>query len=124
MANETDNRGSHLIHETDQTGQVIIADEVFMHIAALAALEVEGVDSLAGHISREQIAKKSLSKGVKVKISGDEVEIYLSLNIDFGHSIPSTSARVQERVQSAVESMIGYNVKRVNIKIAGVVAEK
>ena len=52
-----------------------------------------------------------------------EVTVYLSLNIHFGYNIPETSAAVQERVKSTIESMIGYTVKNVHIKIAGVIVE-
>ena len=54
-------------------GEVKIADEVVAIIAGLAAMEVEGVSSMAGNATRELIAKlgmKSLSKGVK----GDVLE--------------------------------------------------
>ena len=34
--------------------------------------------------------------------------------------ITDTASRVQERVKAAIENMIGYEVKAVNIKIAGI----
>lgn len=127
MANEMESRSAHVIHDKERIGQVTIDDEVFANVAALAAMEVDGVVAIANNITREQLAKqsrKSAAKGVKVKIKGEEAEVYLALHIDFGYSIPETSAKVQERVQSAIENMIGYKVTRVNIKIAGVVVGK
>lgn len=127
MAKETESRGSYLIHEKDGNSRVIIAEEVFTNIAALTALETEGVVSLAGNITKDQLGRsgaKSLSKCVKVNIRDQAAEIYIALNIHFGYSIPATSAKVQERVESAIENMIGYSVSHVNIKIAGVIVEK
>ncbi|MDD6213274.1 MAG: Asp23/Gls24 family envelope stress response protein [Clostridiales bacterium] len=127
MANEAEKRSTHVIYEKEQLGKVVIADEVFAIIAGLAATEVEGVDSMADNITKELIAKlgrNSLAKGVKVEINENEVSVYLSLNIKFGYNIPETSAKVQDRVKSAIENMIGFCVRDVNIKIAGVIVEK
>lgn len=121
------NRSTHVIHEKEQIGQVVIADEVFSIIAGLAATEVEGVNSMAGNITKELVAKlgmKNLAKGVKVEVLDDKVSVYMALNIDFGYNIPQVSARVQERVKTAVENMTGFSVLDVNIKIAGVIVEK
>ena len=61
MGKETEVRSTHVIHEKDKIGQVIIADEVFAIIAGLAAMEVEGVHSMADNITRELIAKLDAS---------------------------------------------------------------
>lgn len=121
------NRTTHVIHEKEQIGQVVIADEVFSIIAGLAATEVEGVNSMAGNITKELVAKlgmKNLAKGVKVEVLDDKVSVYMALNIDFGYNIPQVSAKVQERVKNAVENMTGFSVLDVNIKIAGVIVDK
>ena len=92
-------------------------------IAGLAATEVEGVASMAGNITNELVGKlgmKNLSRGVKVAVSENEVTVELSLNMAYGYSIPKTSAKVQERVKSAIENMTGLSVSEVNIHIAGV----
>ena len=127
MANETEIkeeiRSSHVIHEKDKEGQVIIDDEVCSRIAALAATETEGVDSMADNITKELIAKlsrSSLSRGVKVDVGDGVVTVFLSLVLKFGYNIPDTASRVQERVKAAIENMIGYDVKAVNVKIAGI----
>ena len=57
--------------ENGNMGQVQIADEVVAIIAGLAATEVEGVASMAGNITNElvsKLGKKSLSKGIRVKV--------------------------------------------------------
>ena len=127
MEANLENRSTHVIHEKEEIGQVVIVDEVFSVIAGLAAAEVEGVHSMAGNITRDLVAKlggKNLSKGVKVEVLDDKVSVYMALNIQFGYNIPKVSQMVQERVQSAIENMTGFTVLDVNIKIASVVVDK
>lgn len=122
MAKE-EKRGVHMIHADGQLGEVQIADEVVATIAGLAATEVEGVASMAGNITNELIGKlgvKNLSKGVKVLVTGENVDVDLALNIDYGYSIMKVSEKVQDRVKSAIENMTGLEVSMVNIRIVNV----
>lgn len=104
-------------------GVVKIADEVVAIIAGLAATEVEGVSSMAGNITNELVSKlgmKNLSKGIRVEVLGDVANVDVSLNIAYGYAIPEVSAKVQEKVKTAVENMTGLEVPIVNIRIASV----
>jgi uncharacterized alkaline shock family protein YloU len=124
---EVENRNTHKVYEKDKIGEVQIADDVVAIIAGLAATEVEGVDSMAGNITNELVAKlgmKNLSKGVKVELTEEHVSVDLSLNIKYGYSIPAVSEKVQEKVQNAIENMTGLTVLDVNIRIAGVALEE
>ena len=90
-------RNTYKIESDENLGEVQIADEVVAIIAGLAAMEVEGVSSMAGNATRELIAKlgmKSLSK--------------------------DTTLKVQEKVKAAIENMTGLTVADVNIRVAGV----
>lgn len=117
-----EDRKSVKIKESE-IGEVKVADEVIAIIAGLAATEVEGVSSMAGNITNELVSKlgmKNLSKGVRIEIIEGAVEIYLALNIAYGYNIPDVSAKVQERVKTAVETMTGLTVATLNVKIAAV----
>ena len=117
-----DTRKAYTIRK-EEIGEVKIADEVVAIIAGLAAMEVEGVDSMAGNATRELISKlgmKSLSKGVKVEVIDSVVVICLALNLKYGCAIMEMSGKVQEKVKTAVETMTGLKVADVNIKVAGV----
>ena len=86
-------------------------------------MEVEGVDSMAGNITRDilsRLSSKNLSKGVRTDINGDEISVDLTLNVKYGYSIPKISAAVQDRVKTTLENMTGLNVMRVGVNIAGV----
>lgn len=123
MSKEQDIRNTHRIYENGKVGEVQIADEVVAIIAGLAATEVEGVASMSGNITNELVGKlgmKNLSKGVKVDVLEGTVSVELALTMNYGYSIPSVSAKVQEKVKTAIEIMTGLTVSDVNIHIAGV----
>ncbi len=120
---DTEIRSTHKVYEKDKIGEVQIADEVIAIIAGLAATEVEGVDSMAGHITYDLVGKlgmKNLSKGVKVDVTEEHVSVDIAINMKYGYNIPEVSEKVQDRVKTAIENMTGLNVLDVNIKIASV----
>ena len=119
-------RNTYTIYDDDTVGTVQIADEVIAVIAGLAATEVDGVQQMSGNITNEIVSKlgmKNLSKGVKVSIDGEQVDVDLNLILQYGVSIPKTSKEVQEKVKGAIETMTGLTVNEVNIRIAGIQTE-
>ena len=66
MTKEFEDKGNNYsIRENVNIGEVRVADEVVAIIAGLAATEVEGVESMAGNITNELVAKlgmKNLSR--------------------------------------------------------------
>ena len=113
--------------ENGNMGQVQIADEVVAIIAGLAATEVEGVASMAGNITNElvsKLGKKSLSKGIRVKVEDGIVNVNVALNIAYGYSVPKTCKKGQEKVKAAIENMTGLEVEKVDIQIANVSISK
>ena len=118
-----DEKNTYTIQSDTSLGEVKIADEVVAIIAALAATEVEGVASMAGNIRNELISKlgmKNLSKGVKVDVLEGIVTVSLALNMKYDYNIMDVSAKVQEKVKTAIENMTGLEVADVNVKVAGV----
>ena len=116
-------RNAYTIQSDENLGEVKIADEVLAIIAGLAAMEVDGVASMAGNATREIIGKlgmKTLSKGVKVDVLEGIVTVCMNLNLKYGYSIREISGKVQEKVKTAIENMTGLTVADVNIRIAGV----
>ena len=116
-------RNEYTIHSDENLGEVKIADEVVAIIAGLAAMEVDGVASMAGNATREIISRlgvKSLSNGARVDVLDGIVTVSLNLNLKYGYSIMEISGKVQEKVKAAIENMTGLTVADVNIRIAGV----
>ena len=120
-------RNNYTITLEDNRGEVVIADEVVAVIAGLAAMEVEGVASMVGNVTKElisKIGKKSLAKGVKVDILEGIVTVAITLNLKYGYNIMDISEKVQEKVKAAIENMTGLTVSDVNVTIASVCMEK
>ncbi len=110
--------------EQGQIGEVRIADEVVASIAALAALEVDGVASMAGNATDELLSRvgvKGANKGAKVEVEARVVSVEMAVNLKYGYNIPAVSGKIQEKVKSAIETMTGLTVSDVNIRIVGVV---
>ena len=121
-----DERTTYTIQNDNSMGEVQIADEVVAIIAALAATEVDGVASMAGNITNELVSRlgmKNLSKGVKVDVLEGVVTVSLALNMKYNYSIMDVTAKVQDRVKTAIENMTGLEVADINIRVAGVEME-
>ena len=107
----------------DEMGTINIADEVLAVVAASAAMEVEGVSSLAANLSTdiaELMGKKVYSKGVRLTVANGEVTVDISVLIQYGYAIPEVAKKVQEAVMTAVSSTSGMAVNKVNIQVAGI----
>ncbi len=109
--------------EIADVGTVKIADDVVARIAALAALEVDGVSAMTGNYTSEmleKVSRKNLSKGAKVVVTNSEVKVDLALMMSYGFNIPATCQQAQTRVKASIENMTGLKVTDVNIRIAGI----
>lgn len=119
MEKEKDNS----MQSSEKYGTVKIANDVVAMIAGLAATEVEGVSAMVGNIPNELMGKvgmKKQTKGVKVNILDGTVSVELAVTLEYGFNIPTTCNRVQEKVKNAIETMTGFSVSDVNIRIVGV----
>ena len=111
------------VSRSDELGNIHISEEVLAAISAAAALEVDGVSSLAANLGSdiaELLGKKNLAKGVRVRMEDDKVVVELSVLMTYGHTIPEMCKAVQEGVKNAVESMTGLEVSAVNVNAGGV----
>ena len=116
-------RNTYTIKTEENLGEVKIADEVVAVIAGLAAMEVDGVASMAGSTTKDiasRLGVRSMSKGVKVDVLEGIVTASLTLNLKYGYNIKETTEKVQEKVKAAIENMTGLDVADVNIRITGV----
>ena len=94
-------------------GTVQIADDVIAVIVGIAATEVEGIAALGDNITNELMNKvgiKNISKGVKVNIVENKIDVEVSLTVGYGYNIPATCAKVQEKIKNTVENMTGLKV--------------
>lgn len=114
------------VTQSDELGNIHISEEVLAVIAAAAALEVEGVSSLAsgGKDIGELLGKKNLARGVRVEVENEKVTIELAIMVKYGYTIMDVAKTVQDAVSTNIESMSGLSVQAVNITVGGVTFEK
>ena len=123
MDKKMDKNKNGCITDADGFGTVKIANDVVAMIAGLAATEVEGVSAMSGNLTDELMGKvgmKKQTKGVKVDILDGNVSVELAVTMEYGFNIPTTCNKVQEKVKNAIETMTGFKVSDVNIRIVGI----
>ena len=102
------------ITQTQENGQVLIAEEVLVNIISVAVAEVEGAE-LSG--------KPGINWGKGIKLTIDEdsrVTVKCYINVAFDQSVVTVAANVQDNVATALESMAGVTVLGVNVSVVGV----
>lgn len=114
------------VSQKDELGNIHISEDVLAVIASAAALEVDGVSSLAssGKDIVELLGMKSSTRGVRVLVEGDRVQIEVTIVIKYGYTIVDVAKAVQDAVSTNVESMSGLTLYGVNVVVGGVAFEK
>ena len=87
------------MENNNNLGQVKISNDVIVTIAGLAALEVEGVETITS------LTDKLLKNNGVV------------ITVEYGIVIPDVCTKVQENVKNTVETMTGLEVSQVNIQV-------
>ena len=121
--------GREYISRPDEMGNIHIAEDVLAVMAAAAALEVEGVGSLAANLGNDIVemlgGKKNLAKGVRVSTNEDgSLTVDITILVQYGFVIPDVAKAVQEAVYTSVENMSGLTPECVNVNVSGVTFEK
>ncbi len=105
-------------------GSCIISEDVIASIAATAAAEVPGVAGMANRpADLRGIMSAASPKSVKVVNSENETVLDVYINLRQGARIQEVATQVQHGVKVAVQSMTGKPVTRVNVHVAGMVAD-
>lgn len=115
------------ITQVQESGNVLISEDVIASIVVNAVSEVEGIVGLSvkpvSDIA-EKIGKKAWAKGIKIVISQDnDLSIDCNVNIGYGQSVVTVAKSVQEAVSSAVESTAGVKVTAVNVNVCGIIRQ-
>lgn len=110
-------------------GRIEVEDEVVEKVAALSALEVEGVADLGGDIERAVesvrerigVGRKRGDQGVSAEIRGREVSITLKVVIEYGHVVMDVAREVKANVARSTNRMLGLRVVEVNVVVDDIV---
>ena len=106
-------------------GQITYANEVIATIVSVATTEVEGITGIAGSGAISGIlAKGKTPRGVKVDVNGEDINVDVSVTVDYGMPIQKVGRNAQENVRKSIESMTGLHVEKVDLHVVGVSFEK
>ncbi|NMB02535.1 MAG: Asp23/Gls24 family envelope stress response protein [Firmicutes bacterium] len=107
-----------------QLGKISIHEQVIATISGVAAMECYGLVGMAPRNIQEELTdllrRENLERGVDVQFKEDSVSIQLYIVVEYGVKISEVARNVQERVKYVVETMLGLNVDRVNVKVQSV----
>jgi uncharacterized alkaline shock family protein YloU len=110
----------------EEQGTIRISEDVVAAIASQAASEVDGITmmSAAGSGVADLIGRKQGTKGIKIHLEEQRVNVDVYLLVCYGKSIPAVAQKVQERIITSLQSMTGLTVGTVNVHVGGVIFEK
>ncbi len=115
------------ITQEQESGSVLISEDVIASIVDNAIKDVEGIVGLSvkpGADIAEKIGKKAWGKGIKIMIAQDNaMSIDCNVNIGYGQSVITVAKAVQDAVKAAVESTTGVSVTAVNVNICGIIRQ-
>jgi uncharacterized alkaline shock family protein YloU len=106
---------------TESPGAVRVAREVLSTIVINAALQADGVVRMAH--SRDQwshLGREIPRQGVGLTIKDNVVSTDLYIVVASGCNVVDVGTAVQEEVASAIEHMVGMQVREVNVYIQDV----
>ena len=113
------------IDKDQESGQITYANEVIATIVSVATTEVDGISGIAGSGAISGIlAKGKTPRGVKVDMDGENVDVDVSVTVDYGMPIQKVGRNAQENVRKSIESMTGLHVEKVDLHVVGVSFEK
>lgn len=92
------------MEKEQENGQITYANEVIATIVSVATTEVEGIAGIAGAGSVSGIlAKGRTPRGVKVDMVDGDVNVDISVTVDYGMPIQKVGRSAQENVRKSIE---------------------
>ena len=73
---------------------------------------------------RKNQGNRTMTRGVKVEINGNQVRVQLNVTVDYGSPVPTVAREIQDNVKKAIETMTGLDVPEINIYVQGISFEK
>ena len=108
----------------NEYGRVSINSKVITQIAGYTALDCFGIVGMAALSKSDGIvrllSRNSLSKGIKLTISGNEISLDFHVIVSYGVAIQSVARNLVNSVKYTVESGTGLKVAKINIFVEGV----
>lgn len=115
------------ITQIQESGCLMISEDVIATIVAHAVNEVDGVVGLNTKPNAdivELIGKKSWGKGLKITIGqNDALTVDCNITVSYGQSVVVVAKAVQEAVSNALTSMAGVTIAAINVNVCGIVRQ-
>jgi uncharacterized alkaline shock family protein YloU len=112
----------------NENGSIVIDDQAIAAIAGLAAMECYGVVGMASRNATqgffELLKREQLTKGIKVSVTEDKINIDLYIVLQYGVKISVVAENVISRIKYSVETFSGVCVDNVSIFVQGVRVQK
>lgn len=113
------------IELVNESGKILISDEVISVLAGSAALDCYG---LVGMATRKQLKdgiaellrRENLSRGVEVRRDAEGVHIDLYIIVSYGTKISEVAHNIQVKVKYVLNEVVGLQVGAVNVFVQGV----
>jgi uncharacterized alkaline shock family protein YloU len=113
---------------SSEDGLIQIGDDVIARIVEIATGEVEGVSleskfALADLIN---LKDKEAVKGISVQRNEEDgsVQVIVSVRMGYGRDMYDLALRLRRHVKDTIEKMTHVLVRRVDIRIVGIIVEK
>ena len=103
-------------------GSCIISEGVMASIVATAAMETAGVAGLSGHGAdiRGIISRNDAARAVRVTNTANDTILDVYVILKQGVKIQDVALVLQQNIKTAVQSMTGKPVTRINVHVDGV----
>ena len=115
------------ITNIQESGKVLISEDVICAIVEHTLTEVEGVAGLCtkpGADIADMIGKKIWGKGMKICIAEDNsVTVDCNISINYGQSIVTVAKNAQEAISAALVSTAAVEVTAINVNVCGIVRQ-
>ena len=113
-------------NQTNRNGEVRIANDVISVIAGMALCEIPGIyiDNRLPEAFIDKSNAKNITKAIKIDIEEGRVAVSIIVSIEYGKTISELSCEVQDKIRTAVQTMTGLSVSRVDVTVADLIFKK
>lgn len=99
-------------------GSVKVSHNIIEQLIAETALQVEGVKNVIGY--RGNKIEKNKKDGVVAVVDNNNIKIALSVALEGIKDIYTTTEKIQKSITEQIHTMLGFDVKEVNVFIKSV----
>ena len=129
---DTQNTGQSPLQS--ELGTTTIQDPVVTAIITKAAEEINGVTTSHGGVSRPGDTSPTVgefvdnitggasrTRGLSVDVGERQTAADITINVEYGRSIPQVTQAVRERIIERVQNLTGLEVTEVNVQVNDVI---